>query len=95
MATREKTGGRSKGTPNKTTALLKEAILLAAEEHGLDGQGDGGLKGYLSKVASDDMKAFCTLLGKVLPLQVEGSGDAVEIIFTTVYESRQEDGPAR
>lgn len=88
MATREKTGGRAKGTPNKTTALLKEAILLAAAEHGLDGKGTDGLSGYLRKVANDDMKAFCTLLGKVLPLQVEGAGEAGEVIFKTVYEGR-------
>lgn len=80
--------GRPKGAPNKTTSLLKEAILLAAEEHGEDGHGTDGLKGYLRKVANEDMKAFTTLLGKVLPLQVEGAGANGEIIFKTVYEGK-------
>ena len=34
MARGYKTGGREKGTPNKTTALLKDAILQAAENPG-------------------------------------------------------------
>ena len=67
--------GRRKGTPNKTTATLKEAILLAAEETGFDGQGQEGLKGYLKRVAAEDVKAFSALLGKVLPLQLTGEGD--------------------
>jgi hypothetical protein len=32
MALGKKTGGRKRGTPNKTTAALKDAILIAAEE---------------------------------------------------------------
>lgn len=68
---RSKTG-RKKGTPNKTTATLKEAILKAAEEVGEDNEGQGGLTGYLRKVAKEDVKAFSSLLGKVLPMQVTG-----------------------
>ena len=67
--------GRPKGTPNKTTTALKEAILAAAEQHGYDGEGDNGLQGYLYKVASEDVKAFSGLLGKVLPLTVAGDPD--------------------
>lgn len=70
-----KSAGRPKGTPNKTTATLKEAILLAAEQVGFDGEGQGGLTGYLKHVAKTDVKAFASLLGKVLPLQVVGSLD--------------------
>ena len=71
----ERRGGRQKGTPNKTTATLKEAILRAAEAVGEDKKGRGGLEGYLRSVAKEDVKAFSTLLGKVLPLQVTGEGD--------------------
>lgn len=75
---RKKTGGRKKGTPNKTTALLKEAILDAARLHGLDGQGQDGLTGYCRKLADEEPKAFAQLLGRVLPLQVTGAdGDAI------------------
>lgn len=65
-----KTGGRQKGTPNKTTALLKDAILKAAEEAG----GENGLIGYLKGQAVANPQSFLPLLGKVLPLQLTGEG---------------------
>jgi len=67
--------GRPKGSPNKTTVALKEAILLAAEQTGQDGKGKGGLTGYLVNLAKTEPKAFSSLLGRVLPLQVTGEGD--------------------
>ena len=67
MAKRIKTGGRKKGTPNKTTALLKDAILKAATD-----AGDGDLSAYLLKQTNDNPVAFMSLLGKVLPMQVGG-----------------------
>ncbi len=66
--------GRPKGSTNKTTTALREAILLAATEHGEDDGGKDGLKGYLRKVAREDVKAFSGLLGRVLPLDVNASG---------------------
>lgn len=72
--------GRPAGVPNKTTQLLKDAILLAAEETGSDGKGEGGLTGYLKHVAATDVKAFTGLIGKVLPMQVSGpDGGAIPI----------------
>jgi hypothetical protein len=44
--------GRVKGVPNKTTALLKDAILLAAEGAG----GKAGLVGYLQAQAKRKMR---------------------------------------
>ena len=67
MTARQKTGGRRKGTPNKTTALLKDAVLKAAEQTG----GDDGLIGYLKTQAEMNPGPFMTLLGKVLPKQVD------------------------
>lgn len=67
--------GRPKGSQNKTTATLKEAILAAAKATGEDGKGRGGLTGYLKHVAQTDVKAFSALLGKVLPMQVTGAND--------------------
>ena len=63
--------GRKKGTPNKTTTQLKEAILAAAEQAG----GDGGLVKYLHDQARMNPGHFMTLLGKVLPMQVAGDKD--------------------
>jgi hypothetical protein len=67
---RSKTG-RAKGTPNKTTALLKDAVLKAADKAG----GKGGLIGYLTAQATENPGPFMALLGKVLPLQLEGGLD--------------------
>lgn len=71
--------GRAKGTPNKTTALLKDAILRAAEGAG----GKEGLVGYLQTQAAANPGPFLALLGKVLPMQVTGEGGgALEINVT-------------
>jgi len=65
--------GRPKGSRNKTTALLKDAILKAAEQAG-NKIGDDGLVSYLEEQATENPGPFMSLLGKVLPMQVEGSG---------------------
>lgn len=69
MALGRKTGGGSrKGRPNKTTALLKDAILQAASQAG----GEGGLTAYLTQQAQENPGPFMSLLGKVLPTEVAG-----------------------
>lgn len=65
MAAGRKTGGRQKGSLNKTTAQLKDMVLEALAE-------SGGVE-YLKQTAIDHPAAFMTLLGKVLPLQVTGA----------------------
>lgn len=62
---RTKTGGRQKGSLNKTTAAVKEAILRAFDKVGGED--------YLVTVAENDPKTFCALLGKVLPAEIKGS----------------------
>jgi hypothetical protein len=54
--------GRAKGTTNKTTATLKEMILGALDK--------AGGQEYLYQQAMNNPGAFCTLIGKVLPTQV-------------------------
>lgn len=66
--------GRPKGSVNKTTGLLKDAILLAADKAG----GKGGMVGYLHKQAQENPTAFMTLLGKVLPTQVNTKVDVTD-----------------
>ena len=61
----EKRGGRAKGTPNKLTRTIKQAIEKAFE--------DVGGPAYLAKMAMEQPAAFMTLLGKVLPTQLEHS----------------------
>lgn len=69
--------GRKAGTPNKTTALLKDAILQAATKAG----GEDGLVGYLQDQATKSPQSFLPLLGKVLPMQLTGEdGEALQIV---------------
>jgi hypothetical protein len=63
---RPKTGGRRKGTLNKTSALLKDAVLEAADTAG----GKAGLVGYLALQARKNPIAFLGLLGKLVPSQI-------------------------
>lgn len=73
MAQGRKTGGRVKGTPNKMTAALKDAILEAARLAG-GGDEDGTVK-YLTDQATANPAAFMSLLGKVLPMTIAGDKD--------------------
>ena len=75
--------GRPKGSANKTTALLKEATLLAAEQVGRDGKGKDGLVGFLrTQAAKKNNGPFMALLGKVMPLQLAGAdGGELKIII--------------
>lgn len=68
----KKTGGRTKGTPNKVTGEIKEMVLQALSDI-------GGVE-YLKEQAKANPTAFLTLVGKVLPLQVTGAnGGAIEV----------------
>lgn len=83
--------GRAKGTPNKTTALLKEAIIRAAEAVGEDMNGKGKLTGYCKFLAKTEPKAFAALLGRVLPLQVTGEdGGALQVVVQKFTEGETE-----
>lgn len=75
--------GRPKGSRNKTTALIKDAILMAGDEVGLDGAGKERMVGYLKRLAVEHPPAFAMLLAKVLPLQVTGmNGEAIKVEAT-------------
>lgn len=78
--------GRPKGSPNKTTALLKDAILQAASDAG----GKGGMVGYLTLQATENPGPFMALLGKVLPTQL--TGDAANPVIVSRIELVAADG---
>ena len=88
--------GRKKGVPNKTTALLKDAILKAAEAAGDDlpagDEKQKGLINYLRVQAKDNPGPFMALLGKVLPLQLTSEGD-MTVTFNTLYEAEPGSNP--
>jgi len=78
---RSKTG-RAKGTPNKTTKLLKDAILNAFDR--------AGGEDYLLGVAKADYKTFCTLLGRVLPQQHTGANEGpIHVVSETAGSARE------
>jgi hypothetical protein len=71
---RQKTGGRIAGTPNKVTKELKETILGALDKA-------GGMK-YLQTTAKTHPAAFLALIGKVLPMTIQGPNPDGSHTFT-------------
>jgi hypothetical protein len=60
--------GRRKGTPNKITRDIRDMVVAALNKA-------GGVK-YLTDQAQKNPAAFMTLVGKVLPLQVQAQANA-------------------
>ncbi len=68
-AKRPKTGGRTKGTPNKTTVAIREAVLsVFADLQAEAGSENGHFLGW----ARDKPTDFYRLASRLLPLQVTG-----------------------
>jgi hypothetical protein len=66
MAKGQKTGGRKAGTPNKTTAQVKEALTSVYTKKG----GDSALLNW----ARANETEFYKLWGRMLPQEVTGEG---------------------
>lgn len=79
-----KTGGRQKGTPNKITGDLKNMILGALS--------DAGGQKYLQRQAEENPNAFMQLVGKVLPMTVNGTGERGEIKIVVSTGIDRDDG---
>jgi hypothetical protein len=75
---REKSGGRKKGTPNKTTAVLKSAIMESFDKV-------GGVE-YLVQVAQEDPKSFLSLLGKLVPSEIKAELSTTDKVVVTVRD---------
>lgn len=76
--------GRKKGSRNKTTKLLKEAIIMAAECEGRDGHGKQGLVGFLRALSRREPAVFGRLMEKLLPYQLTGKdGSPMQMEHTT------------
>jgi hypothetical protein len=71
-------GGSRKGIPNKVTGELKAMILAALDNA-------GGVD-YLERKANDPRtaSAFLSLVGKVLPMTVQGPGADGAIVFQAI-----------
>lgn len=59
--------GRKKGVPNRITRELKDMILGALDE--------AGGQAYLVQQAERNPGPFLTLVGKVLPMTIQGPGE--------------------
>ncbi len=73
---KQKGKGRPKGAVNKQTKALKDMILTALS--------DAGGIDYLVKQADENPTAFMTLVGKVLPLDVNnnhGGKVVAQVVF--------------
>lgn len=68
MAEGKKTGGRQKGTPNKTTKAVKDAIAEAAEALG----GVDRLVDWAREDPLNERAFWATIYPKLIPLQIGG-----------------------
>ena len=92
-----KTGGRKKGTPNKISSALKEAILEAAENAGkrLKPDAESGTVAYLEQIAIQEPASFCGLLGKVLPMTIadaEQNRETKYVVRSHIVWPKDKDG---
>lgn len=71
-----KTGGRTKGTPNKLTAEVRAAVLQALDQA-------GGVE-YLVRMAQEHPPAFLSLVGRLLPRAMTGDAAAAPITIRVV-----------
>ena len=82
--TGKKFGGRTKGTPNKTTRDMMSAIMEAFEKA-------GGVD-YLYMLANDEPRTFATLLAKVMPSENINENRNIDV---TALTDRLHEGRAR
>lgn len=63
-----KLGGRQKGTPNKITQTIKEALEASFNQV--------GGAAYLAEMARKEPKAYMAMLGKAMPQQINANVQA-------------------
>lgn len=76
MAEGRKTGGRKKGTPNKTTVAAKTAITLAAEGLG----GTDRLINWVKEDPANERVFWSQMYTKLLPLDISTS-EGIQIVL--------------
>jgi hypothetical protein len=70
--------GRPKGSLDKGNALIREMIV--------DALGELGGVDYLKQTAASHPAAFLSLLGKVMPVQVEGGDRPIQHAIKVTFE---------
>lgn len=76
--------GRRKGTGNKMTTAVKEAVVTAMTLYGEDGKGKKGMIGFFLKLCADRPELMVRLAEKILPIEVKGiQGGVVTLMALT------------
>lgn len=70
--------GRPKGSLDKGNALIRELIVSALD-------GVGGVE-YLKSTAVSHPAAFLSLVGKVMPIQVEGGDKPIQHSVRVIFD---------
>jgi hypothetical protein len=83
------TNGTRKRLSHRPGAVLKDAILYAAQQVGEDGEGLDGLVGFLRSIAKKDPRTYASLLARVIPLQVTNN-NTNEVVYRSVDEVKAE-----
>ena len=82
-----KVGGRKKGTPNAVTRDARQAILDGLSEYG----GPEGLKGFVKKVARENISTAAMLLRAVLPIDTKiNVTKEVNVIYPSFEDLQRE-----
>ena len=82
-----KVGGRKKGTPNAVTRDARQAILDGLTEYG----GPEGLKGFVKKVARENISTAAMLLRAVLPIDTKiNVTKEVNVIYPSFEDLQRE-----
>lgn len=76
--------GRPKGTPNRTTRVLKDAILYAAGVAGGTREKPDLEQFLINEARKKDNRPFMALLGRVLPLTIVGDKNRPLEVLTRV-----------
>jgi hypothetical protein len=77
------TGGSRKGKPNKITRDIKEMVVGALAA--------AGGQNYLQEQSGKNPAAFMALVGKVLPLQITGTGPGEAIVIQWAAGEKSEE----
>lgn len=59
--------GRKKGTPNRFTSDIRDALIEAVNRVGSDGDGNDGMVGYLMASALSQRQSILAMLNKAMP----------------------------
>jgi hypothetical protein len=61
-----------RGATNRISRDIKAGMVNSAIEHGRDGKGKDGLDGFCSWLLLNDLKSWCSIFGRLVPLQIRG-----------------------